>query len=67
MRTARPDLVHALRGSAIESMHSGALAIVDANAGLVLALGDVQRPLFPRSAITVLQALPRVAGCGQRR
>ena len=61
MRTAHPVLVQALRGSAVESFHSGSLAIVDADGGLVLALGDVQRPIFPRSACKVLQALPLVA------
>ena len=61
MTTAHPDLVHALRGSAVESVHSGSLAIVDGDGGLLLALGDVQRPIFPRSALKVLQALPLVA------
>ena len=61
MTTAHPDLVHALRGSAVESVHSGSLAIVDGDGGLLLALGDVQRPIFPRSACKVLQALPLVA------
>ena len=61
MTTAHPDLVHALRGSALESLHRGSLAIVDADGGLRLALGDVDSPVFPRSACKVLQALPLVA------
>jgi L-asparaginase II len=56
-----PVLVEALRGGAIESLHRGALAIVDADGGVVAALGDIDRPVFPRSAIKVLQALPLVA------
>ena len=56
-----PVLVEALRGNAVESAHRGALAVVDADGGIVLALGDIERPVFPRSAVKVLQALPLVA------
>ncbi|OYU93309.1 MAG: asparaginase [Burkholderiales bacterium PBB5] len=53
--------MHALRGSSVESFHRGALAISDAAGTLTLALGDVDRPIFSRSACKVLQALPLVA------
>ena len=56
-----PILVEATRGDAVESAHRGALAVVDADGGLVLSLGDIERPVFPRSAVKVLQALPLVA------
>jgi len=56
-----PELVHALRGGIVESTHRGALAIVDADGASVCVVGDVQRPIFPRSAVKVLQALPLVA------
>jgi len=56
-----PVLVEVRRGNAVESEHRGALAVVDADGGVVLALGDTQRPIFPRSAVKVLQALPLVA------
>jgi len=59
---AHPVLVQALRGDTVESFHRGALAIVDADGAVVLALGDVDRPVFPRSACKLLQALPLVAG-----
>ncbi|MBI3370066.1 MAG: asparaginase [Burkholderiales bacterium] len=58
---SHPDLVHALRGGIVESFHRGALAIVDADGAVQLALGDIDRPVFPRSACKVLQALPLVA------
>ena len=61
MTTPHPDLVQALRGSTLESFHRGSLAIVDADGGLLLALGEVDSPVFPRSACKVLQALPLVA------
>ncbi|MBS0446537.1 MAG: asparaginase [Proteobacteria bacterium] len=53
-----PILVEALRGGALESCHRGAVAIVDADGALRLALGDIDQPVFPRSAIKLLQALP---------
>ncbi len=53
-----PVLVEITRGRLVESRHRGALAVADATGRLVLALGDVARPVFPRSAIKPLQALP---------
>jgi L-asparaginase II len=53
--------VQALRGAAVESQHRGALAIVDSSGAVHTALGDISRPIFPRSAVKVLQALPLVA------
>ncbi len=58
--TPNPTLVDALRGGIVESQHRGALAIVDADGAVHTALGDTLRPIFPRSAIKVLQALPLV-------
>jgi L-asparaginase II len=59
--TDRLDMVHVLRGGMVESMHRGALAVVDADGALRLALGDIDRPVFARSAVKGLQALPLVA------
>ena len=65
--TANPVLVEAWRGDAVESQHRGAIAVVDADGALVASLGDIDRPVFPRSAVKVLQALPLVAsGAAQR-
>jgi L-asparaginase II len=55
-----PILVDVLRGALVESRHAGAIAVVDADGGLVLALGDVERPVYPRSAVKALQALPLI-------
>ena len=55
-----PILVEALRGDARESMHRGAIAVLDADGAVVASLGDIDRPVFPRSAVKVLQALPLV-------
>ena len=56
-----PILVEATRGGARESAHRGAIAVVDADGRSVASLGDIERPIFPRSAGKVLQALPLVA------
>ena len=69
--TTVPVLVELWRGDAqagtVESAHRGALAVVDADGHRMLALGDVERPVFPRSAVKALQALPLVeSGAAQR-
>ncbi len=55
-----PILVQAWRGSEVESFHRGAYAVVDSAGTVVAADGDIERPVFPRSSIKVLQALPLV-------
>ncbi|WP_163269057.1 asparaginase [Chelativorans alearense] len=57
---ANPVLVEALRGGVVESRHRGAVAVVDADGGQVVAIGDVERPVFPRSAVKAIQALPLI-------
>jgi L-asparaginase II len=58
--TANPILVEVLRGKTVESRHAGAIAVADADGHLLMALGDVERPIFPRSAVKALQAIPLV-------
>jgi L-asparaginase II len=55
-----PVLVEVTRGARVESRHRGAAAVVDADGGLVFAVGDVDQPIHPRSAVKALQALPLV-------
>ncbi|HEX6707010.1 MAG TPA: asparaginase [Albitalea sp.] len=62
-----PVLVEAWRGDAIESEHTGSIAVLDAGGAVLLALGDIDRPVFPRSAVKALQALPLVeSGAAER-
>jgi L-asparaginase II len=62
-----PVLVEVLRGAHVESRHCGAVAVVDADGAVVCALGDIERPIFPRSAVKLLQALPLVeSGAAER-
>ena len=55
-----PIMVEVLRGDSVESAHRGAIAVLDADGSVVAAHGDILRPVFPRSAVKVLQALPLV-------
>lgn len=57
---SNPVLVEVFRGTRVESFHRGAVAVADAGGDMRLALGDVERPVYPRSAIKPLQALPLV-------
>lgn len=55
-----PILVELTRGGRLESRHRGGVAIADAKGRLAWAAGDVETPIFPRSALKMLQALPLV-------
>ncbi len=54
---ANPVLVEVMRGGIVESRHRGSVAVVDDAGRTVLAMGDVERPVYPRSAVKALQAL----------
>ena len=55
-----PILVEVTRGSLIESRHRGAVAVADASGRVVFSVGGIAAPIFPRSAVKALQALPLV-------
>jgi L-asparaginase II len=64
---ANPVLVEIHRGDAIESWHRGALAVLNSAGETLVELGDTDRPIYPRSAIKPLQAIPLVeSGAAQR-
>lgn len=54
---ANPILVEVTRGSLVESIHRGAVAISDSEGRLKVAIGDLERPIFPRSALKPVQAV----------
>jgi L-asparaginase II len=58
---SNPVVVEATRGNLVESAHRGAGAVVDAEGRAVMAFGDAERPVYPRSAVKALQALPLLA------
>jgi L-asparaginase II len=55
-----PVLVEVTRGALTESAHRGAVAVCDAAGRLLMSLGDVERPVFPRSAVKAFQGLPLI-------
>ncbi|MDE2135436.1 MAG: asparaginase [Alphaproteobacteria bacterium] len=55
-----PILVEVTRGALVESIHRGSIAIADAEGAIRFALGDVETPVYPRSALKPVQALPLV-------
>ena len=58
---SEPVLIEVTRGDLVESRHCGTVAICDATGKLVAGIGNVARPVFPRSAVKALQVLPLVA------
>lgn len=55
-----PVLVEVTRGPLVESIHRGAIAVVDADGGVPASLGDIDTPVYTRSSLKPLQALPLV-------
>ena len=55
-----PVVVEVVRGGRVESSHRGSGALVDADGRIAFAFGDVDRPVYPRSAVKALQALPLI-------
>lgn len=57
---AQPVLVEVTRGNVVESRHHVLAAVCDARGRLVAGWGAVRQPVFPRSAVKPLQALPLI-------
>ena len=55
---ANPILAEAIRGNWVENRYRGAYVVVDADGTIIASGGDIERPVFPRSAIKSMQALP---------
>src|SRR5512144_3069493 len=53
---AGPMLIEVTRGDMVESRHRADVAIVDADGKVVRAWGDIEPPVYGRSAIKPLQA-----------
>jgi L-asparaginase II len=53
-----PLIIECTRGPAVESAHLVDAALVDASGKLVEGWGDVERTVYPRSAIKSVQVLP---------
>jgi len=55
-----PVLVEVTRGGRVESAHRAACVVTDGQGRVVFQAGDIDAPVFPRSAVKALQALPLV-------
>lgn len=55
---ANPILIELTRGTRVECRHAGSIAVAKPNGELVLSLGDVTSPVYPRSAVKAFQAIP---------
>lgn len=60
-------LVEATRGGHTESIHYGAVAVVNARGKLLYHAGDADFPTFTRSTIKPFQSLPLLQGGGHER
>jgi L-asparaginase II len=59
-RNIAPILVEVVRGQMVESRHRATVAVVDAEGHVVASWGDIEQPLYGRSAIKPLLALPLI-------
>ena len=57
---ANPVLVEVTRGGLVESVHRGSIAISKADGNVVFSLGDTATPVYPRSSLKPIQALPLI-------
>ena len=55
-----PVLVEVTRGRMVESRHRGMAVVMDGDGSVVMRLGEIETPVFPRSAVKSMQALPLV-------
>lgn len=51
-------LVEVRRGGRVESRHRGLVVVADADGAVVFQVGDIDAPVFPRSSVKAIQALP---------
>jgi len=57
---ANPILAETTRGNWLENRHRGAFAVVDQTGRVIASAGDIDRAIFPRSAVKSMQALALV-------
>jgi L-asparaginase II len=54
------------RGGHVENVHHGSMAVVNSEGRLLASAGDVASPLFTRSCLKPLQAMPLIAQAAER-
>jgi L-asparaginase II len=55
-----PIIAEVFRRNTVESIHRGAFVVVDRTGKIVEQTGDIETPVFPRSAIKAFQCLPLI-------
>ena len=53
-----PILAEVYRNNVVESYHRGSAVVVDSQGRTVLAIGDANRKIYPRSSLKLFQAMP---------
>lgn len=54
---ANPVLARSIRGNWVENQYRGAICVADAEGRVLVSVGDIDRDIFPRSAIKAMQAI----------
>ncbi len=67
MTKAPPVLARVYRGSHVESVHRGSLAVVDERGRLLESCGDPGLPVYARSAAKPFQAMPLLLAGGEKQ
>jgi len=57
---ANPILAELVRGNWVENRYRGAFVVSDAQGNVIASAGDIDRPVFPRSAVKSMQAMALV-------
>jgi len=57
---ANPVLAESMRGNWIENRHRAAYVVTDDNGNVIASAGDIDRAVYPRSAIKSMQAMAMV-------
>lgn len=60
MKTETPMIIEVHRGGLLESRHRGIAAVIDSHGKILHAWGDIDRHIYPRSAIKPILALPLI-------
>ena len=55
-----PVLVEVTRGALVESVHRGSVAIAGSGGAILHSIGDIETPVYPRSSLKPIQALPLI-------
>ena len=60
-------MVEVLRNNHLESLHFGSAVVIGPGNDLIVEWGDINRPIYPRSAMKMIQALPLLeSGAAER-